>query len=39
MGADAVDGIVGDEMTLRDNSGKGPRRMKQLTQKELLYFT
>jgi len=27
MGADAVDGIAGGEMTLRDDGGKGPRRM------------
>jgi len=27
MGADAVDGIAGGKMTLRDDSGKGPRRM------------
>jgi len=28
MGADAVDGIAGGEITLRDDGGKGPRRMK-----------
>jgi len=27
MGADAVDGIAGVEMTLRDDGGKGPRRV------------
>jgi len=29
MGADAVDAIAGGEMTLRDDGGKGPRRMKK----------
>jgi len=32
MGADAVDGIAEVEMTLRDDGGKGPRRMKPLDQ-------
>jgi len=32
MGADAVDGIAGGEMTLRDDGGKGPRRMVDTLQ-------
>jgi len=32
MGADAVDGIAGGEITLRDDGGKGPRMMGQAGQ-------